>query len=512
MIKLIVQNKLCCWWGLLILTLYSATSVALDTISSKAMGGIYPDYPVIDYGTGEQSEQIHRGEYLVQIGNCIACHTDAARQIPPFAGGPAIETPFGKFYGSNITPDKETGIGHWTEADFIHAMQNGVAPDGSHYFPVFPYAYFNKLTEQDIKDIWAYMQRVPAVKQSNQPNTLPLLLNWRILQIGWKLLYFYPQQGILKYDPDKSPSWNRGQYLVEGLGHCAMCHTPIDILGGPKHDYHLTGNFIDGYWAPNITGLALARSSISDVVQVFTKGRLSLGAGIVAGPMAEVNHNSLSKLTETDQIAIATYLKSVESKQPIELDLVHYQSTSARGKMIYEEACAICHQEGQAGAPRIGNANNWKSRLKKGVSILYTNTINGFNSMPTKGACVTCTDDEIRAAVDYLLSRSLTVAQKRQLLVQTKPKNPLRSGQKIYDDYCSECHKSDQSNAPRIGDVEAWKPYLRQNMEILIAKTIQGGYRKPPNGGCADCSTSEIIEAVKYIVQQSSTDGDYTKW
>jgi cytochrome c5 len=195
-----------------------------------------------------------------------------------------------------------------------------------------------------------------------------------------------------------------------------MCHTPLNALGSPKNQFYLTGGFIDGYWAPNITKHGLASASREEVAEVFVNNRLINNAGPIAGPMAEVNHNSLKYMTEADRLAMADYLKSVESDEPNGLAPSDEKPTQARGRQVYVKACVLCHQDGQMTAPRIGNGPNWYLRLKSnGLMGLYQNAIKGYNSMPVKGACVTCSDNDIKAAVDYILEKSLSRSQRIDL-------------------------------------------------------------------------------------------------
>lgn len=478
---------------------------------------IYPKYPEVDYGRGDTATLIKRGEYLVKVGDCIACHTNTPAGSAAFAGGLPIETPFGTIYSSNITPDKETGLGNWTEADFIQSMHEGKLPDGRNLFPVFPYVYFSNVTVDDLRAIWAYLQRIPAVNQQNHSLKMPFPLNWRFLQYGWKALFFYPYKSEYTYDPDKSKAWNRGAYLVEGLGHCTMCHTPVNILGAPKRKYYLTGNFIEGFWAPNITSYGLKSATHYEVAEVFATGQLINRAGPVAGPMADVNHNSLSHLTEEDRLAIATYLKSVKSQVPYKIKPVKQQNTLKHGRQVYINVCIACHQKGEAGAPRLGDSANWELRVQTGMEALYRHTINGYNNMPVRGACVTCSDDDITAAVDYLVFSSLTRAQRQQLEeheMQPTLKYSVADGKKIYQETCAVCHETGALGSPKTGDKEVWQPLIAQNMDVLILNTLRGMDNMPPKGGCKYCSTAEIIAAVKYMVTESTTDEDedYSLW
>ncbi len=492
---------------------------ALHPITSKAdILGVYPVYPPIDYSSARDAEAIRRGEYLAKIGDCIACHSNPSGGTAAFAGGLPIPTPFGTFYTPNITPDKATGIGSWGEADFIRAMHDGILADGSNAFPAFPYVYFNRVSEQDLKDLWAYLRAVPAVNLENRGNTLPIIMNWRVLQYGWKSLYFYPDEGFFKKDPTRSEAWNRGAYLVNGLGHCTMCHTPMNLIGGEKKDYFLTGSLIEGYWAPDITRLGLETASRYQVAKVFIDGELINRAGPVRGPMAEVNHDSLRYLTEVDQLAIVEYLKSVVSKQPRSVPRrIAGQPALKRGEQVYANVCVMCHLNGNAGAPRIGNQADWEQRLGlRGLPALYRHAINGFNKMPVKGACVNCDDDDIEAAVHYILYHSLQHSQWEELIKPPKADRAratrLATGKQVYEENCSVCHAEGKLGAPKFGDRQRWAPLIRSNMDVLILNTLKGKGNMPAKGGCTHCTGLDVIAAVKYMVQHSQRGGDYSLW
>jgi cytochrome c5 len=373
----------------------------------------YPTYPSTTPTEGQQQERINHGEYLVKMGDCISCHTDVENGGAPFAGGFAINTPFGTFYTPNITPDKKTGIGSWSEDDFVRALKEGRDPHGRNYFPVFPYAYFANVTEQDARDMYAYFMNIPPVELENRPQLFPFNVPGSRLSLwGWNFLFFFPNTPFAP-DETQSDAWNRGKYIVDGLGHCSMCHTPLSPLGAPKKRYYLTGGFIDGYWAPNITRDGLKSASLEEIAEdVFKHNELINHAGPVAGPMAEVNHNSLMYMTKEDRLAIATYLKTVVSEEPLGLAPSDKAPSLARGRQVYNKACVVCHQNGEMTAPIIGDGASWSRRLKdNGLTGLYQHAINGYNSMPVRGACVTCSDNDILSAVDYLLNRSLTRSQ-----------------------------------------------------------------------------------------------------
>lgn len=471
-----------------------------------------PKYPSIVPVNGATAGLVQRGEYLAKMGDCIACHTDLKSGTPAYAGGLPIETPFGTFYSPNITPDKETGIGNWTEQDFITALKEGRDPKGRNYFPVFPYIYFSKTTDDDARALYAYFMSIPPVKLENK--SLPFPFNVpgvRTTLWGWNLLFFFPDNNEIKYQNNQSPEWNRGKYIVDGLGHCSMCHTPLNIFGGPKTKYYLTGTFIDGYWAPNITKAGLASASINQIADVFKTNELLNNAGPVAGPMAEVNHDSLSYLTDADMLAIATYIKTVETRDPLTISPSNQPPSLSRGKQVYTQVCVICHQDGQMSAPIIGNSSNWYMRLKSsGLTGLYRHVTYGFNSMPIKGACVTCSENDIISSVNYILNESLTRSQWRDLEAGGAAKYPA-NGINTYNDNCAVCHREGKSGAPKTGDKEVWKPLIAQNMDVLVEKTMNGKDH-PKNGGCAQCTTNEVIEAIKYIVSQSKTEGNYSLW
>lgn len=482
-------------------------------ILESILDSVYPVYPATAPATGAQQALIQRGEYLAKMGDCIACHTNVKSGKPAYSGGLPIDTPFGTFYSPNITPDKETGIGTWTEKDFIRALKDGRDPKGRNYFPVFPYVYFSKMTDDDARALYAYFMSIPAVNLKNKPLPFPFgVPGARFSLWGWNLLFFFPEADSIEYQSDQSAEWNRGKYIVDSLGHCSMCHTPLNVFGAPKTRYYLTGGFIDGYWAPNITKYGLESASRDQVANVFKDGELINSAGPVAGPMAEVNHNSLAHLTESDRLAIATYLKTVESEESVGVSSPSEMPPSLeRGKQVYIKACIICHQDSKMSAPVIGNASSWFMRLQSsGITGLYRHVIHGYNSMPVKGACVTCSDNDIISSVDYILNESLTRAQWQDLQTGGVKKFPA-NGKDIYNENCSICHNEGKLGAPKIGDKPIWKPLIEQNMDVLFQKTIKGPDHLK-NGGCDRCSTDEVIEAIKYMVSQSKTEGNYTLW
>ncbi len=253
-----------------------------------------------------------RGAYLANAADCEACHTDREHGGQPYAGGRALATPFGTFYSPNITPDPETGIGRWSDEQFLRALRDGVRPDGANYFPVFPYPSFTKITDADARAIKAYLFSLPAVRQANRTHDVSFPVSWRFLQDGWKLLFFSP--GPFRAAPERSEAYNRGAYLVSALAHCGECHTPRNWFGATEPDRFLAGNpdGPDGKKVPNITPdrkTGIGNWSEDDIIGVLTDGHTP-DFDFVGGGMAEVV-KSTSHLTDADRRAIALYLRSL---------------------------------------------------------------------------------------------------------------------------------------------------------------------------------------------------------
>lgn len=260
-----------------------------------------------------RAEQLARGEYIFRAANCESCHTDAKNKGTLLAGGRALKTPFGTFYGPNITPHETHGIGAWSDDDFVAALRHGRAPDGSHYFPVFPFPAYTKMTDADMRDLKAYIFTLPAVDRANTPHEIDFPFGWRGLMSGWKWLAFTP--GAMAPDPARSDQWNRGAYLVEALGHCAECHTPRSAIGAldPDMAYAGTAEGPDGEAVPNITpdpetGIGEWRDK--DLVFMFRTSLLPDGDAVGSG-MAEVVANSTKHLSDADLEAMVAYLRAL---------------------------------------------------------------------------------------------------------------------------------------------------------------------------------------------------------
>ena len=295
-------------------------------------------------------DAIARGKALVNAGDCSGCHTsDPAK---PFAGGVRIETPFGAITSPNLTPDRDTGIGGWSEQDFYNALRSGTAPDGSRYYPAFPYPYFTKLTRDDIFAIRAYLGTLTPYANKASPPELRFPLNFRVVMRVWDYLFFRP--GILEPDQRKGTEWNRGRYLVEALGHCGACHTPKNFFGADKRGQRYAGGRVDGYFAPRLDAAArsgLKSWSVDDIVEYLQSGRNARSHA--DGLMAEVVLNSTSKMSDGDVRAIATYLKELPAGQPEPEVIAPTEAEMAAGRAIYDHACISCHESDGSGAPRI---------------------------------------------------------------------------------------------------------------------------------------------------------------
>ena len=300
------------------------------------------------------TQVIERGEYLARAGDCVACHTNPGGK--EFTGGRPMVTPFGALYVPNITPDEETGIGAWTPEDFYRMMHTGVSRDGTLLYPAMPFASYTKVTREDSDAIYAYLMSVPPAKLKNRPHELQFPFNNRELLLGWRTLYL--KEGEYKSDPKQSVEWNRGAYLVQGLGHCAMCHTAINALGGSSESKAFEGGMIpnQNWYAPSLTsnreaGLGNWKiQEIADLLQGGTSHR-----GTTYGPMAEVVYNSLQYLTDTDARAMAVYLKALPQRdsEPLPTSQARLVAPNVMelGRKVYAKQCAVCHGDEGKGQP-----------------------------------------------------------------------------------------------------------------------------------------------------------------
>lgn len=258
-------------------------------------------------------DQVERGKYLIHAGGCITCHTEDAEGAVPLSGGRVLDSPYGIFYSPNITPDKATGIGNWSDAEFVRAFHDGRNPDGEAYYPAFPYTAYTGMTRADILDIKAYLFSLAPVAKHNREHELPFYMSSRLAAKAWQASYFTAAR--FAPDPQKSASWNRGAYLVRHLGHCGECHTPRGRLGVLIHDRELAGNpdGPDDGSVPNITPDkkdGIGRWSLRDI-EYFLDIGMEPDGDFSGGAMAPVIEDNTSQLTNADRLAIATYLQAL---------------------------------------------------------------------------------------------------------------------------------------------------------------------------------------------------------
>ncbi|KJC62085.1 alcohol dehydrogenase [Bradyrhizobium sp. LTSPM299] len=359
--------------------------------------------------TAEPSDEvIARGKALTIAGDCASCHTAVSDK--PFAGGKRIDTPFGAVFSPNLTPDRDTGIGGWSDDDFLRALRTGVSPNGAHYYPAFPYPNFTKLIRDDILAIRAYLATLAPVSNKEPPPELRWPLNYRVLMRAWDYLFFVP--GIFQPDQSKTAEWNRGGYLVEGVAHCGACHTPKNAFGADKRGQAFGGGMVQGMFAPRLDGVersGLKSWSVDDVVEYLQSGRNGRSH---AGPlMSEVVVNSTSQMSDADVRAIAVYLKALPAGTPEPDVTPPSPAQMSDGERIYRGACVACHELDGSGAPRIypplpGNANlqsaNPASTLRiilDGAQTVTTPRAPNAGSMPSYPKL---TDQEIADVATYI--------------------------------------------------------------------------------------------------------------
>ena len=363
--------------------------------------------------TTDTDEMVTKGRYLASVGDCMACHT--AQGGKPYAGGKTIPTPFGALYGPNITPDEQTGIGRWSADDFWHALHNGKAPDGSLLYPAFPYTEYTRISRADADALYAFLKTVKPVRQASRPPELKFPYNQRRLMAGWRALYFHP--GVQKPDAGQSVQWNRGRYLVNGIGHCAACHAPRNSLGATSPADGLSGGMIPvlNWYAPPLTGDAVAgmgKWSAQDIAALLKTGISAHSTAV--GPMGEVVLGSSQFLTDDDALAMGVYLKTLpaSASHTKNADPAPSAASLERGKKLYTQHCAQCHQDsgegsGSAWPPLAGNPT---VNAPSAINAIRVVLDGGFapptaanprpHSMPPFGA--TLGDNEVAMLVTYI--------------------------------------------------------------------------------------------------------------
>jgi mono/diheme cytochrome c family protein len=355
-------------------------------------------------------EVIEHGRYMATAADCTACHTAPGGK--PFAGGGALETPFGTLLAPNITPEVETGTGGWTDDEFVNAVQNGIGHHGIHLYPAMPYTYYTKMTREDVIAIRAYLDTVQPVRNLVIANQLPFPFNQREAMVGWNALYF--TAGEFKPDPGKSAEWNRGAYLVEGAEHCGLCHTPKNAMGGDEGSQAMQGSVLQSWYAPNLTGnrrIGIGDWAVEDIALYLKTGRNRYD--IASGPMADAVTHSTSHLTDADLRAIAVYLKGLPPggggpPQPVSAQ----DPAMQQGLAIYNNQCAACHTvagEGIVGLfPRLAGAP--LVQQSQATSLIRV-VLEGSRAVATDGAPTgpampsfawKLSDAEVAAVVTYI--------------------------------------------------------------------------------------------------------------
>jgi mono/diheme cytochrome c family protein len=351
-----------------------------------------------------------RGRALAIAGDCVACHTAPGGK--PFAGVLALATPFGVIMTPNITPDDATGIGRWTQGEFSRAMHEGRGRNGSYLYPAFPYPYFSKVTREDTDAIYDYLRTLAPVTNAVNRRTLPFPFSVRALMIGWNSLFFKPSPFVP--DAQRSAEFNRGAYLVEGLGHCGACHTPLNAFGANKASQFLQGNRIDDWTAPNITNdqqSGLGKWSVDEIVRYLKNGQTRTTTA--SGPMRDVIENSTSKMVEADLKAIAVYLKERGSAgTPAPAAVPASDPRMQVGQAIFVDTCSACHTRNGSGIehmfPRLAdNAIVKQSDPTTLMRIVLTGVRGaGTEAFPTSPAMPSfgyrLDDNQVAAVVTYI--------------------------------------------------------------------------------------------------------------
>lgn len=372
---------------------------------------------------------VEQGAIVSGLGNCHVCHTAAGGA--EYAGSLALPTPFGTIYTSNITPDPVAGIGAWSLEAFVRAMREGISRDGSHLYPAFPYDYYAKVTDADLEALYAYLMTRPADATAAPETALPFPFGFRPLMEGWNILHL--EKGVFEPDPAQSETWNRGAYIVEGLGHCGACHTPRDAMGAaPKSGPDAyAGGYAEGWYAPPLTAATTAPIPWTEIALVnYLIDGWDRDHGIVAGPMKPVV-NDLYEQSEDDVFAIAAYIMHLKGgeKPAAEQDAIVAEARAradkaewghpeapqvpddpqmAEGARIFEAQCATCHKAGGLPSPLGLGTSIWSDEPANLVRITFEGNTPGplgslDRSMP--GRANQISDSEMAALAAFMRAR-----------------------------------------------------------------------------------------------------------
>ncbi len=393
--------------AVLIVALLAALAVAL-----VAWLNVRGEAPLDDTPLAVTPALVERGAYLARAGNCVGCHSipDGAE----FAGGRGVETPFGVVHAPNLTPDDDTGIGRWTAAEFWRAMRHGRSKDGRLLYPAFPYPSYTQVTREDSDALYAYLRTLPPVSRPGRPHALRFPYNTQAALAVWRALFFRPAD----YTPDsaRSASWNRGKYLVQGLGHCAACHSARNVFGATPLNAEFGGGLMpdESWYAPSLASAEEAGVQgwkPQDVVALLKNGIVR--DATVSGPMADVVYNSTQHMSEADLAAMAEFLASIPVR---EVERKRHRPGSpevlTRGQAIYRDHCAACHGASGEGVPGIypALAGNRAVVLPSAANLVQVIRLGGFPpstpgnpqpfGMPPFGQ--TLDHDDIAAVATYI--------------------------------------------------------------------------------------------------------------
>ncbi|MGO9038768.1 MAG: c-type cytochrome [Steroidobacteraceae bacterium] len=369
---------------LIAVALFAAVGAAAYLIGSRGnlSAGAAPELA----GAPATAAVLARGEYLAKAAGCIACHTVPGSE-KPFAGGVGFSLAFGTLYSTNITADGETGIGSWSDDEFVRALHDGVRKDGRHLYPVFPYTSYTKLSRSDVLAIKTYLFSLPAIRQANRPNDLRFPFDQRWAVGFWKAAFFRNQRFVA--DSSKSSQWNSGAYLATALGHCGECHTPRNFAFGLEHSREFAGEEILGWRAYNITPdpeHGIGSWSDDDIAGYLTMGHAD-GRGSASGPMGEAVAHSLQYLHPSDSAALVVYLRQLpaqKSDHPTDIEArpapamastglapgPEAAAANVQGRQLFEGACASCH---------LWNGAGLESRYAALLGARAVNDLSGVN-------------------------------------------------------------------------------------------------------------------------------------
>jgi mono/diheme cytochrome c family protein len=335
--------------GLLAVAVLSGAVAASAVLSQPKGAGQPAKAQATNTAAPTDQQQIERGRYLVAVGDCVACHTQAGGV--PFAGGRPVSTPFGTVLSANLTPDQATGVGRYTVDTFYRALHEGIDHEGRHLYPAFPYNNYTNVTREDADAMYGYLRTLAPVQHDVDRNQLKFPFNVRESMLVWNWLFL--DKGPLRADSSKSAEWNRGAYLVEGLGHCEACHTPRNVLGGPKHDQAFSGGAFDTWFAPDITPnlrTGIGGWSRDALIEFFRSGLNVHSAA--SGEMGEVVAFSTSQMNDADVSAVIAYLGDRPVSTEARPATAPTRSVMLQGQAIWQDACSACHRMDARGEPR----------------------------------------------------------------------------------------------------------------------------------------------------------------